>query len=108
MTLTLAQQARTESEIQAEIVEYLEAAGWYVRVFSQDVKTRRQVAGWLDVVGFRRGITLLIQCKTTTGRLRDKQIEFAEAIAPHLWSTLLYVVARDVSDVAALFGDRVI
>lgn len=88
-----------ERELQRQIVELLRAAGWYVRVFSAHRSAPRQVAGWVDVAAFRHGVTLLIECKSKSGKLRDDQAAFAEAIAPHLSGTLRYVVARSIDDV---------
>ena len=99
---------RTESRIQAEIVAYLEVKGWDVHVFSSDRKRRRQLAGWPDIVAFRYGVTLLVEVKTDLGRLRPAQLQFAAGLEPHLWSTLRYVVARDLADVAHELGDGVI
>jgi len=99
---------RTESDVQGQIVAYLKTAGWYVRQFSQDRGTRAQLAGWVDVFAARRGVVLLIECKTPKGKRRPKQVVFANEIAPHLWSTLRYVVARDLTDVVAACGDKCI
>lgn len=91
-----------ERELQHQIVALLRAAGWYVRVFSAHRSAPRQIAGWVDVVAFRHGVTLLIECKSRSGRLRDDQLAFAESIAPHLCDTLRYVVARSLDDVIAV------
>ena len=97
-----------ESTIQSDIVQYLEATGWLVRIFSQDRAVRRQLAGWVDVIGFRRGVTLLVECKVPGGKLRKRQREFGFAIAPHIAITLRYVVADCLEDVVAMVGDQVI
>jgi site-specific recombinase len=99
---------RTESRIQAEIVEYLQVAGWYVRVFSQDKPYRQQITGWIDVWATRRNVALHVQVKTTLGRLTPAQREFAEYIKPHLGPNVRYIEARDLSDVARELGDSVI
>lgn len=96
----------TESEIQAEIVEYLRATGWEVRVFSVPGKTWRQFNGWPDVVCFRFGVTALIEIKTPTGKRLPGQVAFAQALEPHLGPTLVYIVARSVMDVEVVSGGR--
>ena len=77
-----------ESTVQAEIVEYLEATSWLVRIFSQDRAVRGHLAGWVDVIAFRRGVTLLVECKAPGGKLRKRQREFGFQIAPHIAITL--------------------
>ena len=96
----------TESEIQAEIVEYLRATGWEVRVFSVPGKTWRQFSGWPDVVCFRFGVTALIEIKTPTGKRQPGQLAFAQSIRPHLGPALRYILARSVQDVEAASGGR--
>jgi hypothetical protein len=98
----------SESEILAQIDAYLIASGWFVCKLAQDIRTRQQLAGFPDRIAFKAGSTLLIEGKAPGGQLRLTQTQFAADIAPHLRSTLHYVVAYDVADVAALFGDEVI
>lgn len=97
----------TESEIQAAIVDYLTATGWYARIFSQDKSFRRQLAGWVDVWAVRRGVSLVVQVKAPGGRLSEAQCEFARAIAPHIATTCRYVEADCLEDVVEMVGDRV-
>ena len=97
-----------ESTIQAQIVAYLRAAGWYVRTFSQDRAVRRQMAGFPDVVAFRFGTTLLVEVKAPGGKRRQAQREFAVDLMPHLADTLRYVVARRLEDVVHVLGDGVV
>ena len=105
---TLKQQEQSESTITANCAEYLRRGGWFVTVHAQDRAVRRQSAGWVDITAFKHGVTLLVEVKTSVGRLRPAQREFKAEVAPHLWSTLRYVVARDLADVAEVLGDSVI
>lgn len=92
----------TESDIQAAIVEYLRAAGWYVRQFSGNRAKLKHEAGWCDLFCARHGVVLLVEVKAPDGRLRPGQEQFYDDIGPHLWSTLRYVLARSVDDVIAV------
>lgn len=95
----------TESDIQAAIVAYLRAAGWYVRQFSGNRAKLKHEAGWCDVFAARRGMVILIEVKAPGGRWRPQQEQFYDDIGPHLWSTLRYVLARSVEDVIAIAED---
>lgn len=108
MIYTLKQQEQTESQISDRIAEYLDVSGWFYTRRAQDIKTRRQLAGEPDIDAHRHDVTLLIEVKTATGKRRPSQVRYYERIKPHLGPHLLYVVARDVSDVAEVIGDRVI
>jgi len=88
----------SESEIQSGIVKRLRAAGWIVIVTSQDRRTRRQLANIPDLICFRRGHALLVECKTPGGRLSEGQLKFRERIVPHLREYLEYRVMRYVED----------
>ncbi len=98
--------SESESEILAQIVEYLRTTGWDVHVFSVPQGTYRQLADWPDVVAFRYAVTLLIEAKSATGKRTPGQVAFAQALEPHLGPTLRYVLARSVQDVEACSGGR--
>ena len=94
--ITLKQQEQTESQIVTNCAEYLRRSGWFVTVHAQDRSVRRQQAGWPDISAFRHGTTLLVECKTRTGKLRDAQERFHDQILPHIGPYLWYILARDV------------
>jgi len=87
-----------ESAIQAEIVKRLRAAGWYVIVTSQDRRTRKQLADIPDLICFRCGMTLLVECKTPMGQMRQGQVDFQCDMLPHLGRSLAYRVMRYPED----------
>lgn len=91
----------TERCTQRQIADALRQMGWYVRVLLASRALPAQTAGLPDIITFRRVITLLIECKSSAGVLRDTQIAFAQDIAPHLTHTLRYVVACSLDDVLA-------
>lgn len=91
---------RSEAEIQREVVKRLRAAGWFVRVFAQSRRTQKQLAGWPDVVAFRRDVLLLLECKRPTKKLEPEQVKFRIAVNPHLGRHLIYRVVRYPEDVA--------
>ena len=94
--ITLKRQEQTESEIVHNCVEYLRRGGWLVKVFAQDKPTRRQSAGWVDIAAFKHGSTLLVECKTRTGRRRKAQRQFFDELQPHIGPYLWYALARNV------------
>ena len=89
----------TEAEILAQIDDYLALTGWVVRKFSQDHATRKQLEGWPDRVAIRDDVTLYIEAKSATGKRRQSQLEFAQAIAPHCGPHVRYIVVRRLEDV---------
>lgn len=98
----------TESEVQAAVVEKLRAAGWLVRVLSQDKSVRRQAAGLPDVLAFHGNCTLLIECKGPGGKLRESQQRFEASIRPHEGPNLRYVVIYDAMQIELSFRAPVI
>ena len=88
----------SESAIQGEIVKRLRAAGWHVIVTSQDRRTRKQLANIPDLICFRDGTTLLIECKVPGAELRPGQVDFQCDMIPHLGTHLRYKVMRYPGD----------
>lgn len=93
------QRSATEADIQKAIEDWLGYHGWMVCTTSQPFAIVRGLVGLPDIVAFKDGVTLLIECKRRIGKLRKSQQHFALLIQPHLSSTLCYVVARSVEDV---------
>ena len=88
----------SESAIQGEIVKRLRAGGWHVIVTSQDRRTRKQLANIPDLICFRDGTTLLVECKTQMGQLTPGQVDFQCDMLPHLGTHLRYKVMRYPGD----------
>lgn len=86
----------SERDIQHAIVAILRWRGWMVREISQPHHVSRDLIGVPDLICFRDGITMLIECKRKGGKLRDSQKQFLKEITPHLRSTLWILVADDV------------
>lgn len=91
-----------EADIQADIVEYLEAIGWFVTVTSQDRATRGQLAGLPDLIAVKHNHTLFVECKTQDGRLRESQHKWLQALGPHMGTHVLYTIARSLEDVMSV------
>ena len=83
-----------ESEIQRQVVEALEAAGWEVLVTAQDRATRKQSRGLPDLLCWKHDHTLYVECKKTRGRLSESQCRFAYRITGHEGPHLRYIVIR--------------
>ena len=91
----------SERNIQHAIVAILRWRGWMVREISQPHRVSHDLVGVPDLICFKNGITMLIECKAKGGRLRDSQKQFAKDITPHLRSTLWLIVADDVDAMIA-------
>lgn len=89
-----------ERDIKAQIIELLEVAGWGVFDMSQRKRVEGGLVSFPDLIAFKHNVTLLIECKTARGQLREGQKMFREVIAGHEGTHLRYVLARDVDDVA--------
>jgi hypothetical protein len=94
------QAQQNELDIQKKIEELLQVTGWLVIRMSQTRAVYGGLVGLPDVMAFRRGVTLFIECKrNAASKLRDSQKHFAQNIREHLSPTLRYVVAYSVEDV---------
>ena len=93
-----------EAAISAQIAEYLTRAGWEVVVFAQDRAVRRQMSGWVDIAAFKFDATLLIECKTRTGRVRASQERLFTRLMPHTGPHLWHVLARDLETLVEVVG----
>ena len=90
----LGNSAASESDVQRQVVEALEVAGWEVLITSQDRPTRQQSRGLPDLLCWKHDHTLLIECKSARGRPRGSQRKFGATIAPHEGPHLRYIVVR--------------
>jgi len=90
----LGNSAASESDVQRQVVEALEAAGWEVLITSQDRSTRGQSRGLPDLLCWKHNHTLYVECKSVRGRLRGSQRRFKERIAPHEGPHLRYIVVK--------------
>ena len=86
----------SERNIQDAVVAWLRWHGWMVRELSQPRMVSGSIVGMPDVIAFRHGHTLLIECKSKQGKLRASQHVFRAEIVTHEAPTLRYVVMNDV------------
>jgi len=93
--------AVTERNVQGAIVARLRWKGWVVRELSQPAPVHGELVGVPDVVAWKLGHTLLIECKRPGGRARPSQLQFFAEIEPHERPTLLCVLVDDVDEFAA-------
>ncbi len=84
----------TEQELQATVIEVLEAAGWRVfhvsdsRKEVRDGETYRlvgdpQAAGYPDLSASRSGDALWAELKSQRGKLEPEQVEWLDDLPPH-------------------------
>jgi len=92
----------SERDVQDAIVHRLRWHGWMVREISQRNAVTGDLIGIPDVIAFKSGHTLLIECKRPGGRVRYSQIVFSAEIDDHAAITLTYALFDD-SDKFALF-----
>lgn len=88
----------SERNIQDAIVGRLRWRGWMVRELSQPRAVSGELVGVPDVIAWKMGVTLLIECKRPGGRARPSQVQFADEIEPHLRLSLNYVLVDDVDE----------
>lgn len=82
-----------ESEVAAACDKLLEDAGWMVVKTSDSRQTRRQLAGLPDRICFRKGMTLLIEYKSSERpEPRESQILFRSKLYQHLAPTLEHFI----------------
>lgn len=90
----------SERNIQDAIVGHLRWRGWMVRELSQPRAVSGELVGVPDVIAWKLGHTLLIECKRKGGRMRYSQVKFAQEIRQHERLTLFYVLMNDVDEFA--------
>ena len=86
----------SERDIQRAIIDILRWHGWMVREISQPRVVSGDLVGVPDVIAFRHGHTLLVECKRPGGRMRQSQRQFEAEIKPHMAITLRYMLANDI------------
>lgn len=85
-----------ESDIQAQIKEYLLRKGWFVVKIHQSLGC---VKGIADLYAIKNGRSVWIEVKTPNGRLSEHQERFWSDVVNHGG---IYIVARSVDDVINL------
>ena len=82
-----------ESEIQAQVKEYLQLQGWYVMRHQQGLGALR---GLSDLTAIKDGLTIYLEIKTLKGNLSKYQEAFRDEIISHGGT---YLVIRDLSEI---------
>lgn len=67
-----------ESDIQRQIIDYLESLGWYVVKIIQTTKN-----GWPDLQAHKNGHTIFIEVKTAKGKVSELQKYRHEQLTNH-------------------------
>ncbi len=89
-----------ESDIQAQIRDYLRWKGWFVVKIHQSLGSYKGIA---DLVAVKDGHTVWIEVKTPKGRLSKHQEQFRDDIWAHGG---IYLVARSVEDIERELKER--
>ena len=84
----------TEQQIQTDIKTYLEYKGFFVFKIHQQGKYCFR--GISDLIAVKDGITIFVEVKTPTGKLRPEQMSFMEQIQNH---GAKYIIARSLDDI---------
>lgn len=85
--------APKESEIQAQIKEYLQWKGWFVFKIHQSLGSYKGIA---DLYAIKGGRGIWIEVKTPDGSQSQDQVYFQQDIEAHGGE---YLVARSIEDV---------
>jgi hypothetical protein len=92
-----AERAVTERSVQSAIVDLLRWHGWMVRELSQPAAVRGDLVGVPDVVAFKAGVTVLVECKRSyCSVVRPSQRAFERELSPHQRFTLRYILTSDI------------
>lgn len=75
-----------------------------VREMSQRHAVHGDMIGMPDVIAWKHGMTLLIECKKRGGRMRQSQKNFLVEITPHLGDKLHYLLAFNEDELIAFLG----
>ena len=89
-----------ESEIQAQIRDYLRWNGWFVVKIHQSLGSYRGIA---DLYALRDGQHVWIEVKTDRGVQSEYQKKFQRDIEKHGGT---YILARGIEDVERLGGEK--
>ena len=95
----------SESDIQAQCVEALRAAGWFVTVTSQDRGTRQQLSGLPDLICVKQDRVLFVEVKAMRGRLRQSQRDFFLALQEHTGMHVDGFIVRCVEDLEPVLAN---
>ena len=89
-----------ESEIRAEVKEYLQWTGWFVFYHLQGLGS---YPGLPDLQAVKNGRTVYIELKRPTGKQSADQVQFQRDLEA---AGGTYIVARGVADVEHLSGEK--
>ena len=108
----------SESQIQSQIVKYLQLKGYivirinsgastiddrYFKAYTLNYKGLHTCtsSGLFDLMAFKDGVTLCIECKTSKGRVSDKQQGIHDIFIKENFNV---IIARDLQDVIDSVG----
>ena len=89
-----------ESEIQAQVREYLRWSGWFVVKIHQSMGSYKGIA---DLYAIRKARHVWIEIKRPKGKLSEHQEKFKRDIEAAGGE---YIVARDIADIEHLAGEK--
>ena len=79
-------QTASEAQVVAAIKEYMQFSGWTVRVISQPNRVVGDLCDMPDIFGWKVygdvTVTVLMEAKDATGKLRSGQADFRDLVAP--------------------------
>ena len=84
----------SERYVQRQVILYLRKFGWHAINTSGAWRAARGMAGFPDIIAFKTGSTILIECKSATGELRPAQEKFKKRLMPCLGYYLSYYIAK--------------
>lgn len=95
----------SERYVQRQVVLFLRRFGWFVVNTSGSWKSARGMKGFPDLIAFKQGVTLLIECKAFGAGLRLGQEKFRKKIIHQQGGTLNYCVihAGEFDDFVEVF-----
>lgn len=91
-----------ESEIQFEIIKWLESVGWYV---VKHIQTNRN--GFPDLSAYKDGFCIFIEVKTPTGKVAELQKYRHKQLAQFGFTTIITTNLKDLQDVITAVSKQI-
>jgi Holliday junction resolvase len=91
-----------ESDIQFDIIKWLESNGWYV---VKHIQTNKN--GFPDLSAYKQGFCIFIEVKTPTGKVAELQKYRHKQLAQFGFSTIITTNLKDLQDVINTISQQI-
>jgi len=91
-----------ESDIQFDIIKWLESDGWYV---VKHIQTNKN--GFPDLSAYKHGFCIFIEVKTPTGKVAELQKYRHKQLAQFGFTTIITTNLKDLQDVINTISQQI-